>query len=123
TAIYVEGSVAVANNNDYSGLSANTTFFDGSWYHGLSAWQSGTGLDSQSSAGNADLSSNYHLSAGSAAIGLGGNLTSLNITALDSDQSGAPRSSSGAWDAGAFVYSGSQASQPNPPTNLTATVN
>ena len=59
------------------------------------------------------------LQTGSPAIGVGVNLTSLGIAQLNSDITGAPRSTSGAWDIGAYANG---SSRPNPPTNLTAVV-
>lgn len=56
------------------------------------------------------------LSAGSAAIGAGANLTSLGIALLDVDRAGVARPASGVWDAGAYVFNGG----PSPPTGLTA---
>jgi hypothetical protein len=93
---------------------------------------SGTLCDSSTSTTAANLSANYVPNSGSPAIGLGDNLTSLSIPALNV---GAPqsfgaggscgtgcvvRSSSGAWDAGAYPYS---SSGPPAPTKLTAQVN
>jgi hypothetical protein len=93
-------------------------------------------------------SNNYQPTSGGATIGAGANLTNVcAIFSLDSslcsgttmgviEQAGSggyvaispaiptvPRPSSGAWDAGAYLYSSGQASRPNPPTGLTATVN
>ena len=61
------------------------------------------------------------LQSGSAAIGKGANLTSLGITALNSDAAGTARPSSGGWDIGAFQY-GSQTGTIDPPSGLNATV-
>ena len=58
---------------------------------------------------------------GSAVIGTGANLTSLNIIPLDSDKLGVKRSSTALfWDAGAYASGGSPA--PAAPSSLTATV-
>ena len=58
-----------------------------------------------------------HLSAGSPAIGSGGNLSSTFNTDLD----GATRSASGAWDLGAYNYgtTGTAPSNPTPPATAT----
>jgi hypothetical protein len=60
------------------------------------------------------------LQAGSPAIGAGANLASLGLAFLNADKNGTARSSAGAWDVGAYS-SGSAATAPNPPTNVTAT--
>jgi hypothetical protein len=46
----------------------------------------------------------FHLAAGSPAIGAGQNLTSLGIPALDVDMGGGARPATGAWDAGAYQF-------------------
>ncbi|MGA9529601.1 MAG: choice-of-anchor Q domain-containing protein [Terriglobales bacterium] len=79
-------------------------------------WQS-SGFDAASTTSNPQLSGTYTLQTGSAAIGLGTNLTSLDINPLDLDKSGAPRPATGNWDSGAYGVSIA------PPTNLSATVN
>lgn len=101
-------------------------------YYTLASWRSVTGQDANSITTNPNLSASYVPNTGSPVIGVGTNLTSLGITALDT---GAPqtfgvtgacgtgclsRPSSGAWDLGAY-QSGSAVAAPNPPTNLTAT--
>jgi hypothetical protein len=69
---------------------------------------------------------NEKLSATSPALSLGAgtNLTGLSIPILDSDLSGVARPATGAWDIGAYQAGGSSSTNtpPNPPTNLTASV-
>lgn len=91
-----------------------------SGYNTLSAWQSATGLDTHSRAVNPNLDANYRPQAGSPAIGLATNLTSLGIPALNVDKAGVVRPSVGAWDAGAYQFTSSQ--PPLPPIGLTAIV-
>lgn len=86
-----------------------------------SQWQ-GLGFDVHGITGNPNLSTTYGLQSGSAAIGKGANLTSLGITALNTDAAGVARPSTGAWDIGAFQFS-TQTGGVNPPTGLTAIVN
>jgi len=74
-------------------------------YISFAAWQS-DGYDASSSNSNPNLTTSYMLPPGSSAIGLGANLTSLNIPVLDSDKAGIARPISGAWDAGAYKYTG-----------------
>jgi hypothetical protein len=72
----------------------------------LAQVQAQHGQDTHSSSGNPNLDANGKLQAGSAAIGLGTNLTSLGITGLNTDAGGNPRPAVGAWDAGAFQLGG-----------------
>jgi len=131
-----EATIATSNYNDWN-IGGNAW---GSQANGATAsystWTS-AGYDANSQQSNPDLNSNpYTLQSGSPAIGLGTNLTSLGLTALDT---GAPqtfgpsgscgngclgRSSSGSWDAGAYPYTASTSTggPPAPPTDLTAIV-
>jgi len=131
-----EATIATSNYNDWN-IGGNAW---GSQANGATAsystWTS-AGYDANSQQSNPDLNSNpYTLQSGSPAIGLGTNLTSLGLTALDT---GAPqtfgpsgscgngclgRSSSGSWDAGAYPYTASTSTSapPAPPTDLTAIV-
>lgn len=86
----------------------------------LTGWQALSGMDLNSTSTDPKLDATYHLQAASAAIGLGANLTDLNITGLNSDKAGDARPSSGPWDAGVYVFAPSNG--PNPLTNLTAIV-
>jgi hypothetical protein len=121
-----EGSTALVKNNVlyncYSGIgyySANPSLtLDYNLYSGnsdvgyyiysatdfatLSAWRSATGQESHSQTGSSNLDSTGHPQSGSAAIGVGANLTSLGIAALNTDRAGVARPASGAWDAGAY---------------------
>jgi len=103
-----------------TGLGANWFTLGSNTYNSWAAWQ-GTGYDAHGQYANPLLDASYQIQSGSPAIGLAANLTSLGITALDSDKAGAARPSSGAWDAGAYQF-GSAAGKPAPPTGLTATV-
>lgn len=58
---------------------------------------------------------------GSVALSAGLNLSSLNITALNSDKSGTARPSSGAWDIGAYQVSGGGSSPTPTPVTPTPT--
>lgn len=69
------------------------------------ATEQGAGRDVHSFTTNPNLTANYHLNAGSPAIGTGVNLTSLGITALNSDVDGVARPASAPWDIGASQYS------------------
>ena len=60
---------------------------------------------------------NERLQAGSPAIGAAANLTSLGITTLNSDITGASRVVSGPWDIGAYAF---PRTGPAPPSNLSA---
>lgn len=84
------------------------------------------GYDINGSSGNPTLDANYKPQAGSAAIGLATNLTSLcsgSLAPLCTDAAGNPRPSSGNWDAGAYQSTTSSGpSGPAPPTDLSASV-
>jgi hypothetical protein len=101
----------------------------------IELWKTNTGMDSNSSISNPNLTGSYSLTSGSVAVGLGANLTSLNIPALNigapqsfgasfSCGTGcAPRPSSGPWDSGAYEFTTSGTTgQVNAPTGLSATV-
>jgi hypothetical protein len=126
------GQVSASDHNNYYQSSTGWRL-SGTIYSPFSTWQA-AGYDPNGNSANPNLNSNYTLPLGSPAIGLGANLTSLGITALDT---GAPqtfgagytcgtgcasRPSSGNWDAGAYPYSTGDG-PPNPPTGLTAVVN
>jgi hypothetical protein len=72
-------------------------------YVSYASWQ-GNGFDANSSTGNPSLDSSYHPQSGSSAIGLGANLTSLNIPELNWDKAGIARPATGVWDAGAYQH-------------------
>jgi hypothetical protein len=114
-----------SNYNDFNAGSSGVVAFDNSNFSGngpnwtFSQWQA-EGFDANSTTGAPNLSSSYTLQSGSAAIGLGTNLTSLctgNLVPLCSDKAGNPRPSTGNWDAGAYNYA---SDAPAPPTGLTA---
>jgi hypothetical protein len=91
-------------------------------------WKSSQpGQDAHSMTSNPKINSDHTLQAGSPVIGVGSNLTSNNITQLDTSKPlnvgvgylstlGIPRSSSSGWDLGAYAFNGTR---PNPPTALT----
>jgi hypothetical protein len=122
-------------NIDYN-LSYNTNqiafeYANGMAYHWLTpgVWTTSSatnlfpGYDRHGTYGNPMLNVNYVPQTGSAAIGLGANLTSLctgALTALCSDANGNPRPTTGAWTVGA--YQGG-VNAPAPPSSVTATVN
>jgi hypothetical protein len=124
----------VSSNNDFYDVGAFAlTGASGQNTYTLATWKTLTGQESNTITTIPGLSSTYLISStSSAAYEAGVNLTSLGLTNLDT---GAPatfgvsgacgtgcvaRSSSGAWDLGAYPYA-SSASTANPPTNLTAT--
>jgi hypothetical protein len=113
-------TLAASDENDfYNGN--NDWNFKGEDESSFAAWKSACNCDSHSSVGNPNLSSQYELQSGSAAISLGTNLTSAAIVSLDSDKAGIPRAVSGSWDSGAYVYSTGNA-LPSPPSGLAAQV-
>ena len=123
------------SNNDYYNIGS------GGWQIGnntytFAQWQSQISGDTSSITTNPNLSASYLVQNTSSPVyQTGTNLTSLGNSLLDVGapqtfgQSGAcgtgcvARSSSAAWDMGAYPFGGSTATQaPNPPTGLTATV-
>ena len=105
----VATDISASDHNDYYNCMSSSCFGFGNGggptYSTLAAFQSATGLETNSVTTNPLLDGNYKLQSGSPAIGLGANLTSLSITALDSDKAGVARPSFGAWDPGAYQYS------------------
>jgi hypothetical protein len=104
------------NNNLYTYGTDPWTFqgTPASWYSTIANWRTYSGVDSNStwyaSPSSLLLNSNGSPQVTSPAIGVGANLTSLGITALDSDIIGTARPSGGAcpgvgcWDIGAYEY-------------------
>jgi len=112
-----------SNNNDFDGYTSGGWFYASNFggspsFCTLSQWQA-TGQDANSSTSSAKLDASYKLQAGSAAVGLGTNLTSLGIPTLDSDKAGVARTATGAWDAGAYQFGSNP--PPPPPSGLQAT--
>jgi len=122
----IENNIAIGVNvgiHDYLALASDVSLSDhnvwrtgsgsavqmatnDSTYMTYATWQ-GYGFDAHSVTTNPNLSSSYIPQSGSSAIGLGANLTSLGIAALDFDKAGTARPASGAWDAGAYYVGGS----------------
>lgn len=124
---YVQGTQAQGDFNVYEAKNpggGNYSFNLNSFQtDSLSAWQGSAGQDGHSHYYAAlSVGTDGILTASSPAIGAGTNLTNLGIAALNSDASGKPRPSSGAWDAGAHSSGTAVATVPTPPTNLKATV-
>lgn len=119
---------AYENINSDSG-SMQMFGYDGSNENSMSSWTgslpSGSGQDSASILDTLSTlainSPDGTLQSTSPARGLGTNLTSLGIAALNSDKNGVARPGSGAWDAGAYQFGSGSA--PQPPTDLAAVVN
>jgi len=122
-AVLFDGGSYSGDYNDWFNIGA------GGWgQQTFAQWKSSQpGQDTHSITANPKLNSDHTLQAGSPAIGVGSNLTSKNITQLDTSKPlnvgvgyvsalGVPRSSSGGWDLGAYAFNGAR---PNPPTGLT----
>src|SRR5207245_1643355 len=94
---------SVANRNLWfnwgDGFHWGTSFFNT-----LAGWQGACACDSQTLSSNPNLNATYRPNTGSPVIGAATNLTSLGITALSADPSGALRPPIGAWDLGAFAF-------------------
>jgi len=109
------------SNNLWYGIGSVGWNYQSGAYSRLSAWQTACSCDAGASVGAPMLDTNYKPQAGSPAIGLGANLTSLGISTLNFDMAGVTRPSTGAWDAGAYQFGGSTVG-PSPPTTLTTQV-
>lgn len=125
TLIKIDNSTIAANglnNNIYKGVGGSQTFSLGSNSTGsISTWQGLTHQDAASKlVTSISLDGNGVPQTGSPVIGAGANLSSTGVAALKSDKSGTLRASTGAWDAGAYVFG--SVSRPEPPTDLTAVV-
>lgn len=104
------------------------TYNDGRGYHTWTQWQA-LGFDAHSSTTDPRLGSNYQLQSGSSAVGLGANLSSLGLPALNMDKLGVVRAAAGAckpgvagcWDSGALQASSGR-SRPAAPMNLQAVI-
>jgi hypothetical protein len=126
-AIYDNVTTRIVDYNIYDTASVgtgNTWGWNGSNTGTLSKWQNMCSCDSHSVAGPAaqiNVNINGQPQAGSITIGAALNLTSLDITPLDSDKSGNPRPESGTWTTGAYQISAG--SLPNAPRDLSAVVN
>jgi hypothetical protein len=114
----------------YTPTGDNTITTDYNLFFGVSYWGvfeswaqwQGKGQDANGKNGSdPKLDSSYKPQSGSAAIGAGTNLTSLNIPALNADKAGVIRPLIGPWDAGAYQYlsgGGGDTTPPSVPRNL-----
>jgi hypothetical protein len=112
--------------NTYGNGGSNTWVCGSNFYSTtqFASWKSCTGGDSHSTySASLNLTALGVPQSGSPVAGAATDLTSLGITSLDSDTSAGntrtpvPRPTTGAWDAGAYVYRA-----PSPPTSLNAVV-
>lgn len=92
--------------------------WDGAQKSTLASWSSACGCDTHGLGfltSTLDVNADAIPASGYQGIGQATNLSSLGISELDSDAAGNPRPSTGAWDIGAYQYSGSApASAPAP---------
>lgn len=92
-------------STDHCGGSCNTMIYNGSFYATLAAYQTGSSQDSHARSDTLaaiNMNPSGQQLAGSPLIGNATNLTSLSITALDSDILGTARPPVTAWDIGAY---------------------
>lgn len=107
---WVNGSTWTADYNDLYGYNASYFSEDSSNNYYTLSWWLGQGYDAHGIHTNPDLNYNYTEKSSSPTRGAGTNLTSLGIATLNTDFTGNPRPSSGAWDIGAY-----ESHQPSPP--------
>lgn len=86
----------------------------------LSCWRS-AGHDAHGMTSNPNLDANYKPTSSSPVLNAAVNLSSVGILALNKDKAGVARPATGSWDIGGYEMGGSVA-LPNPPSNLTASV-
>ena len=121
--IQAPATVNANKNVYYGGAGGSPWVYHSTFANSFSTWQAACSCDSGSSISNPLLNSDMTIGAGSAASTLGANLSSMNITALNSDKVGTARPS-GSWSSGAIQLGSTAAAQiPKPPTGLAATVN
>lgn len=131
--VYGGGSLSSTgiNYNVYQDLFAdygdtNTFTWQGTIHHDLTSWQKTCHCDSQSKlvrSAQMNLGAVGSLSAGSAAIGAGTNLTEAAkgiLAPLATDKLGNARPASGPWDAGAYI--GGATVAPPAPSGATVTI-
>jgi len=128
-AVYVTPGTTVSASNYNVDYQSASWFYGGNWYGSLTSWQA-LGFDLNSSTGNPQLTSVYHLTGSSSVAWQKG--TTLNsicngqpnpgLGALCLDKDGVQRPQSGNWDIGAYEDSASGGGTPNPPTGLAASV-
>ena len=109
--LYEDGYVSDITAADYNDWYNLRTLENGPFPSNqtLAQWQTASGFDTHSITGDPNLAASYPytLRPGSPAIGTAVNLTSLctgRLAPLCTDAAGNPRSSSGNWDPGAYVY-------------------
>lgn len=117
--IYQQGATIAASNNDYYGAASPQWIWHSSFLSTLASWQSNCSCDANSIGTNPILTGTYVPNAGSPVIGVGTNLSSLDITALNSDAVGVVRPSTAPWDMGAYQHA-SGSGTPTAPTTLAA---
>ena len=126
-------TLAGLNNNVYVDMASfsgdrNTFSYTGKSYQTLDQWKGVCRCDGNSkflTPSQVKLSSTGQLQTGSAAIGAGANLTNVasgDLAGLGSDIIGAPRPTTGSWDAGAF-QTGSTPARPAAVGAIRASVN
>ena len=91
-----------AGTGDWNTISTGSTSSFPSWRSACSSCDAHSTYNSSGTGGVSTTT--YQPSAGAVVIGAGVNLTSLGITALDSDIIGTARPATGAWDIGAYRY-------------------
>jgi hypothetical protein len=109
------------NNNVYATCTSSCWKYEETAYSTLAGWRTATGQEASAvyTSGSAGLDGTYHPTGASVVLGVGANLTSLRIAALNTDASGLfARPWTGAWDAGAHVFNRSDLQRPAAPTGL-----
>ena len=121
--VYNESASGSFDRNVYYHPASDTPWIWGSSFkQSMSQWQSACGCDSGSVTTNPMLNADLTVQSGSPAAGLGLNLSSIGLSALNFDKEGVLRPV-GSWTSGASEIGSTSTQKPNPPTGLSATVN
>jgi len=113
-----ETFISAMDNNVYYNIGTASISSDVGHNHTLAQWQ-GLGYDTHSVTTDPLLDSSYKPTVGSSAINAGADLSSVGITALNSDKAEVTRPQGSAWDIGAYEYIGAgDTTPPAAPTGL-----
>ena len=93
------------------------------WVGILNRYQPHAGGEVRTTQNDPKLNSDFTLRAGSSAVGIGTNLSSLGVTEALKDKAGNSRPATGAWDAGPYSFHSSASTRgPVAPRGVTASV-
>ena len=116
--------ISAMDNNifyNFNTPNPNRLYFGSGYAYSLAQWRA-LGRDVNSVTTNPLLDSSYKPTVGSSAINAGADLSSVGITALNSDKAEVTRPQGSAWDIGAYEYAAASpppdTTPPSPPQNV-----